>query len=384
MHAVSHPSRPTFDPVLPNKTIARLRAHPDRLIPHAKGPPGRPTWRETALALALGCTSAAALSLLVSALVAPLSILLCLGTAVFLLGVVSYRGGSTDDWADLVMHSFWAVPTAAVGVFGAQLAFDQILGPLNAVLPGDPALAALYLTAAAAGGGAIMRPGMAARLSSENHDRYVLPEDFGRPSSYATRREEPEAHLFARLQQATDRVEEGRSVLGDSFDATRTLPLLREEEWRLAQELLRLRSLRRELVQRRKEAVSEQVTQALIPQGEAVTRAHRAITARVEVLSSYGERVHAAVTAHREWEQCQAIADRAGDYADLALTSGQESVPTDQLDSSLLSVQAAHTVREELVQEAVEAGSSLTGTLHSQGGEGNPETPRGDGGQSRP
>ncbi|WP_039831036.1 hypothetical protein [Nocardiopsis valliformis] len=361
---MSHPCRPTFDPVLPARTIERLSARPERLIPKAKGPPGRPTWRESALALSLGCTTAAALALLLNPLVLPLSILLCLGTTAFVLGLVSYRNGTTDDWADLVMHSFWALPLSVVGVLGARVALDQVLGPLGTVLPGDPSLAALYLTAAIAGGGAIMHPGMAARLSAENHDRYVLPEDFGRPSSYATRREEPEAHLFARLQQATDRVEEGRRVLGDSFDATHTLPLLKEEEWRLAKELLRLRTLRRELLQRRKNAVSDQVTQALAPQNEAVTRAHKAISTRVDALAAYGERVHAAVTAHREWEQCQEIADRAGDYADLALNSGQDPVRTDELDSSLLSVQAAHTVREELVQEAVAAGSSLSDALH--------------------
>lgn len=368
---MTHPSRPTFDPALPARTIERLNSRPDRLIPEAKGPPGRPTWRESALALSLGCTSAAALALLVNPLVLPLSILMCLGTTVFLLGLVTYRNGTTDDWADLVMHGFWALPAAVVGVLGAQVALDQALGPLAALLPGDPSLAALYLTAAVAGGGAIMRPGMAARLSAENHDRYVLPEDFGRPSNYATRREEPEAHLFALLQQATDRTEEGRRVLGNSFDATQTLPLLKEEEWRLAKELLRLRTLRRELVQRRKNAVSDQVTQALAPQSEAVDRAHKAIADRVDALAAYGERVHAAVTAHREWEQCQEIADRAGDYADLALTSGQDTVPTDELDSSLLSVRAAHTVREELVQEAVAAGSSLSDALHPRGREEN-------------
>src|SRR5690606_4219535 len=122
-------------------------------------------------------------------LVVPLSILMCLGTTVVLLGLITYRNGTTDDWADLVMHSFSALPAGAVGVFGAQFALDQVLGPLAALLPDDPALAALYFTAAVAGGGAIMRPGMTARLSAENHDRYVLPEDFGRPSRYATRRE---------------------------------------------------------------------------------------------------------------------------------------------------------------------------------------------------
>lgn len=369
---MSHPSRPTFDPALPARTIDRLGARPERLLPKAQGPPGRPTWRESALALSLGCTSAAALALLVDPLVLPLSILLCLGTTAFVLGLVSYRNGTTDDWADLFMHSFWALPASVIGVLGARAALDQLVGPLGALLPGDPSLAALYLTAAVVGGGAIMRPGMTARLAAEHHERYVLPEDFGRPSSYATRREEPEAHLFARLQQATDRVEEGRRVLGDSFDATHTLPLLREEEWRLAKELLHLRALRRELLQRRKNAVSDQVTRALAPQNEAVTRAHQAISARVDALAAYGERVHAAVTAHREWEQCQEIADRAGDYADLALNSGQDPVRTDELDSSLLSVQAAHTVREELVQEAVLAGSSLSDALHAGPGGRNP------------
>lgn len=52
----------------------------------------------------------------------------------------------------------------------------------------------------------------------------------------------------------TDRVEEGERVLGRSFDASHTLPLSHQEGWRLSQELPRLRSLLRELAQRRKDA----------------------------------------------------------------------------------------------------------------------------------
>ncbi|MFD3683449.1 hypothetical protein ACFWTE_01335 [Nocardiopsis sp. NPDC058631] len=362
-----HPSRPTFDPGLPPRTVARMRARPERLLPASAGTPHRPTWRQLALLTATGCTSLAVATLLAPALGAALLALLCLGTTVTVLGLVSLRGSFADDWADLVMHSFWALPVSTAGVLLTRVLLDQPLGPLHTLVPGDPATAALYLAAAAGGTAAIMRPNMVPRLAAEHHDRYVLPEDFGRPYSYATRHEEPEAHLFARVQQATDRVEEAARVLGGSFDAEHTLPLLREEEWRLSQELLRLRSLRKELVQRTREAVSPQVTRALEPQKEAVARAHRAIADRIGVLTGYGERVHAALTAHREWEQCQAIADRAGAYADLALTSSRDTMHTEELDDSLLSVEAARSVREELVREAVDAGSSLTQTLHRGG-----------------
>ena len=47
----------------------------------------------------------------------------------------------------------------------------------------------------------------------------------------------------------------------------------------------------------------------------------------------------------------------------LALTSGQDPTPTEELDSSLLSVRTAHSVREELVREAVAAGTSLSDAL---------------------
>lgn len=366
---MSHPSRPTFDPALPPRAVARMRARPDKLLPASAGPPRRPTWRQIALLTAGGGGALAALALLSPTAGALLLALLCLGVTLGVLGLVSLRGSFADDWADLVVHSFWAAPASVAGVFTARALLDLPLARFDAALPGDPTTAALYAAAAAGGAAAVLRPGMVARLAAEHHDRYVLPEDFGRPYSYATRREEPEAHLFARVQQATDRVEEAARVLGASFDAGHTLPLLREEEWRLSQEMLRLRSLRREVVQRKHEAVSPQVTRALEPQEEAVRRAHRAIADRVRVLTDYGARVHAAVTAHREWEQCQAIADRAGDYADLALSSSRDPMPPEELDESLLSVQAAHSVREELVREAVDAGSSLTETLHRTGGE---------------
>ncbi len=365
---MSHPSRPTFDPGLPPRAVARMKAHPEKLLPAAARPRRGPTWRQGAAITAAGCTSLAAVALLSPAAVAVLVALLCLGTTAAVLGLASLRGSFTDDWADLVMHAFWALPASTVGVLGARMLLDQAFGPVGATVPGDPATAALYLTAAAGGAGAILRPGMVARLASEYADRYVLPQDFGRTHGYASRTEEPEAHLFAALQQATDRVEEGVRVLGDSFDAAQTLPLLREEEWKLAQELLRLRSLRRELLVRRREAVSEQVTRALQPQEEAVARATEALDERVGVLTGYGDRVHAAVTAHREWEQCQEIADRAGDYADLALFSAQERVRPQEIDDSLLSVEAAHSVREELVREAVSAGSSLSEVLHRDRG----------------
>ncbi|RKS09755.1 hypothetical protein DFP74_5499 [Nocardiopsis sp. Huas11] len=361
---MTHPSRPTFSPDLPPGTAERLRRHADRLVPAAKGPPRRRAWRRAAAATAGGCAGAALLALLWQPAGLLLGVLLCLMTTAFLLGLVSRKGSPTDDWGDLFMHATWALPASIGGVVGLSLLLDQVVGPLHALVPGDPALAALYLAAGASGAGAIMRPGMIPRLAAEHYDQYVLPEDFGRPHSYVTRQEEPEAHLFAQLQQATDRVEEGMRILGDSFDPGHTLPLLREEEWTLSQELLRLRTLRRELAQRRREAVSTQVTKALAPQEEAVARAHDALTERVEVLAGYGERVHEAVTAHREWEQCQAIADRAGDYADLALTSTRDSLPTEDLDDGLLSVRAARTVREELVRKAIDAGTSLSRTLH--------------------
>ncbi|OKI20258.1 hypothetical protein A6A08_23675 [Nocardiopsis sp. TSRI0078] len=348
-----------------------MRARPERLVPASAGPSRRPTWRQGAALTAAGCTSLAALALLSPAAGAVLVALLCLGTTMAVLGLISLRGSFTDDWADLVMHAFWALPASAAGVTGARLLLEQVVGPLGSFVPGDPATAALYLTAAVGGTGAIMRPGMVARLASENAGRYVLPEDFGRPYGYAARRDEPEAHLFAQLQQATDRVEEGTRVLGGSFDAGHTLPLLREEEWRMSQELLRLRSLRKELLRRKREAVSDQVTRALEPQEEAVDRAHAALAERIGVLTGYGERVHAAVTAHREWEQCQEIADRAADYADLALTSSRDAVRTEEIDESLLSVEAAHSVREELVREAVDAGASLSESLRrGPGGKG--------------
>ncbi|MFE3457173.1 hypothetical protein ACFXKD_06475 [Nocardiopsis aegyptia] len=369
---MSHPSRPTFSPDLPPGTARRLRGHADQLIPAAKGAPRRRTWRRAAAATAGGCAAASLLALLVPSAGLLLGVLLCLATTAFLLGLVSRKGSYSDDWGDLVMHGTWALPASIGGVVGLTLVLDQALGPLHALVPGDPALAALYLVAGAGGAGAIMRPGMVPRLAAEHFDQYVLPEDFGRPHSYVTRQEEPEAHLFAQLQQATDRVEEGMRILGDSFDPGHTLSLLREEEWTLSQELLRLRTLRRELAQRRREAVSTQVTRALAPQEEAVARAHEALTDRVGVLVGYGERVHEAVTAHREWEQCQAIADRAGDYADLALTSTRDPVPAEDLDDGLLSVRAARTVREELVRKAVDAGASLSEALHRRD--------RGDGG----
>jgi hypothetical protein len=361
---VTHPSRPTFSPDLPPTTVERLRRRVDQLIPAAKGPPGRRTWRRAAAATAAGGTAAALAALLWAPAGLLLGILLCLATTALVLGVVGRKSSFSDDWGDLAMHGTWALPVSIGGVVGLSLVLDRFLGPLDPLVPGDPTLAALYLVAAAGGAGAIMSPGMTPRLAAEHFDQYVLPEDFGRPHSYVTQREEPEAHLFARLQQATDRVEEGIRVLGDSFDAGHTLPLLREEEWRLSQELLRLRELRREVAQRRREAVSPQVTKALAPQEEAVARAHEALTDRVGVLVGYGERVHEAVTAHREWEQCQAIADRAADYADLALTSTRDPVPAEDLDDSLLSVRAAHSVREELVRKAIDAGASLSQALH--------------------
>ncbi|MDE3720342.1 hypothetical protein PWG71_03005 [Nocardiopsis sp. N85] len=369
---MSHPSRPTFDPTLPRRTLTRLRGHPERLLPDSLGPSSRLTWRRGAALTAAGGTSLAALALLVPGSAAPLIALLCLIVTAVLLGLISDRGSLADDWADLLMHGFWALPVSSAIVLTGNLLLGGALEPLAATVPGSASTAALYLLVTAGGAGAVMRPGMLPRLASEHRHRYVLPQDFGRPYSHATRHEEPEAHLFARLQQATDRVQEGTRVLGGSFDAAHTLPLLREEEWRMSQELLRLRTLRREVVQRKREAVSPQVTRALQPQEEAVARAHTALSERIAVLADYGERVHAAVTAHREWEQCQAIADRAAEYADLALTTARDTMYTDEIDDSLLSVRAAHSVREELVREAVDAGSSLSAALHP--GDHRPDT----------
>jgi len=109
-----------------------MRARPDKLLPASAGPPRRPTWRQIALLTAGGGGALAALALLSPTAGALLLALLCLGVTLGVLGLVSLRGSFADDWADLVVHSFWAAPASVAGVFTARALLDLPLARFDA------------------------------------------------------------------------------------------------------------------------------------------------------------------------------------------------------------------------------------------------------------
>ncbi|WP_068692140.1 hypothetical protein, partial [Thermobifida halotolerans] len=203
----------------------------------------------------------------------------------------------------------------------------------------------------------ILHATRSAVLAATHRGRYLVERDFGGwPPTV-------EARTMAAVQQAVDRVREGAEVLGDSFDRRAALTLLREQEWRIAQDLVRHRRHRLELEERRREAVSERVREALRPQEEAVRASWGAITERADAVIDYGRSVHDAVVAHREWEQCEEITRSNDSYADLVASSTSGTLDTEALAADTTQLRAAREARDERVREAMRAGEWLTHAL---------------------
>ncbi|RKS10793.1 hypothetical protein DFP74_6575 [Nocardiopsis sp. Huas11] len=158
-------------------------------------------------------------------------------------------------------------------------------------------------------------------------------------------------HL-ATVQRVIDQVDEAGAVFHGrgSLDTDRALCVLRDQEWRIAVLLARQRELRRAHLRRWQRAASPRVREALKPQREHLHAVEEAVRARVAQIAEYGRLVEGAVSAHREWEQCQEALDSTAEYADHAASAaflGMASGPVAELSTT---ADLAREVRDERVR----------------------------------
>lgn len=375
--------RPVIDPALPEDIAAQLRTRPWLLYRRGQRAHRWPR-SATTQAIGAGVTLSATGVLMALALSAPAA-----ATALVLLLVLVLTGAFTQyvgrQFFDEPWESWFLTPWWSVWIIGSGVAFLTWLGEGAASATGlAAALPATTDQLAAAGilglsGGLttaiLARPRMPTLLATRHRSKYLCPADFGTEVSEARRmlrgdRPAAEAELLWEVQVAIDRVAAASVVLDSGFDGAQSLAVLREQEWAIAQDLVRHRKLRESLDARYANAATDRVVAALRPQEEALYRAHTAIVGRVGQARAYGEQVDTAVLAHREWEQCADIAAANDDFADLIASATCDPFGSAALDQARTEAEAAREVRDERVREAVAAGAWLTRAMNAQHSEG--------------
>ncbi|GAA1996092.1 hypothetical protein GCM10009799_23310 [Nocardiopsis rhodophaea] len=198
-------------------------------------------------------------------------------------------------------------------------------------------------------------------LAVRHFDRYLLPEDF--PSDQAL--------LLGRLQDAIDMVREASSILVDDLGIGQDDAWLREQEWSIANALVRCGDLQRDLDERRKTAVTDRVLGSLRPQQDALNAAMAAVAERIGRFERYAESASAASTTYRELQQCEDSEKRNDAYLDLLTTTVTEVGHRAELDGG--NVRVLRESLEEQVKQTAAAGRWLieaAGTFPLQPGDG--------------
>ncbi len=189
-------------------------------------------------------------------------------------------------------------------------------------------------------------------------EHVVLPEDLS----------EADHALLVRVQDTIGLVCEAREELGgEALDGDRALAVLREQEWRIASLLARQRELRRAHLRRWQRAVSPRVREALKPQREYLHAVEEAVRARVDQITEYGRLVQEAVTAHREWEQCQEALDSTAEYADHVAAAAFLGVSSAEVGELAATAALARRVRDESVERAFRGGRRLAASTGADG-----------------
>ncbi|NYH52861.1 hypothetical protein HNR06_002450 [Nocardiopsis arvandica] len=187
------------------------------------------------------------------------------------------------------------------------------------------------------------------RLAAAHADRYLVAGDLGRYGS----------ELVLRVQRTIDAVVEADRRLGDSFDSTRSLAVLRDEEWRIASMLYHHDRLREEHRADSREAASDRVRALLNRQHERQEAAYRELAAQVDAIREYGVAVEEALNAHKEWEQLERSEIRGAQLDELLARSASGEGSGELLRDEVLDARAAKEARDELIDRALEAGRLL-------------------------
>ncbi|MDT0327891.1 hypothetical protein [Nocardiopsis lambiniae] len=325
--------RPVIDPALPARERGDLLRRVENPRPLVQWPNGEVVTRRARL-------REGGVQLCVIGITLALSLLTVgwyLGMIVVCVGLIAYVGA-------LALRDDAHPVTRVLGVIGGAGAAVAIPVLLLDALPADPSTGlpwAVFGVLVAL----VTADTLTARVQEDApvhrapaEDPVVRPEDLSASD-----------HPFlVAVQNTVDLVERAREEIGGDFlDTDRALTVLREEEWRIAVLLSRQRELRRAHLRRWQRAASPRVRDALRPQREHLCAVEDAVRTRVEQIVEYGRLVERAVTAHREWEQCQEAVDTTAVYADHRASAVFPGAGSPEMDELAATAEAARRVRDE-------------------------------------
>lgn len=361
----------TFNPALPAGVIRRLKADPEGLKDPNPAAPPLPRWLMlSAFFLAVGVGGLPLMQSPGPWNVAVLIPLFLVPTVLTSIAVhwkwrkEDRRHGIKVDWGSILFMGLLFLTSYFFGFvlivwIIVEAGVAEQADALTA--PGTPGAALLWFLpwATLAAVLACLRPWAARDLAGRHRDDYIIREQFAFTSS---------DRLLDTLQRVTARAEHAHRVLGDPAGLDHALPLLRSEEWRLARECLHLDRLQCDLDLSQQAADTERLREALAPQWKVFDKAVAALEEEVSRLDAYGEQIQAAVDTHEEWVKLQRIADRSGEFTDLAARAPAADPGTrDELRNSLHGAEAARAVREEMIQETARVTSDLFSDAEDSG-----------------
>lgn len=243
------------------------------------------------------------------------------------------------------------------GLLGAGALAVTPLWSLGLVAPVSPLLISGTLFALLAGvvTADVLTSGRRREPRADHRDRILLPGDISAADH----------GLLVDVQRTIDQVVDARVELSgsDTLDTDRGLAVLREQEWRIASLLSRQRELRREYLLRRQRATTDRVRRVLRAQREHLVATEEHIRTRVEQIVEYGHLVEAAVTAHREWEQCEEAVTALDAYAELRIEASLLAEESPEVAELTRTAEAARRVRDDSAARVHAAATGLSGVF---------------------
>lgn len=247
----------------------------------------------------------------------------------------------------------WVQVTGCLLGAGALAITPLWLFGLIAAVPPVLISGALFVALASTVTADVLTSGRRREPQADHRDRVLLPGDISAADH----------GLLVDVQDTIDRVVDARVELAgaDTLDTDRGLVVLREQEWRIASLLSRQRELRREYLLRRQRATTDRVREVLRAQQEHLIATEEHIRARVEQIVEYGHLVEDAVTAHREWEQCEEAVGALDAYAELRVEASLLAEESPEVAELARTAEAARRVRDESADRVHASATGLTG-----------------------
>ncbi|MFI6522898.1 hypothetical protein ACIBF1_45600 [Spirillospora sp. NPDC050679] len=191
----------------------------------------------------------------------------------------------------------------------------------------------------------------------EYHGRYYLEDDFGSGKKLQRWLSVSPQKLMERTQTAIAAVLESEVDSAGLLDDTANAVVLPQQEWEIAQALVELTRIWRQLNEIVTEESSARVLATVKPQREALKTSAAALTRRVEALERYADRTRAADVAYREWRTLRELEELNDDTLDMLARTVRDELAAAEIDA-LADRSGLEPLRDSL-REAREAAQVL-------------------------